>query len=252
MGNGFLYCSNRKYISCTTSSSVLIHYEGQTYEVAAYELLKANNVQSLSFQVICSCDLALEAIGTGCRWNVLQDHRNAYMGVYESLGGWFKRLHQIEFISYQGALPLVPVYSLILEGCNSTLMDDVREICDEKRFESAVQWLNKMLCGYSFRMLHNDFCYKNMLINKENQSMMFDFDRSGFGIPEHEVIAIQDRLSNREYGAFLDGYGHLDSEAFDIARVIDHVETIVYATGFEVTPNWARDAIWFFSKFDRN
>ena len=73
---------------------------------------------------------------------------------------------------------------------------------------------------------------------------MFDYDKSGWGLAEQDILAVSQRVEGKRLDYFMEGYGEINRDSMVFADAIDNIETLYYASMYAVFPKWAKDAVW--------
>lgn len=241
-----LYRTETKCVLDYDEKNVLVKYYTGNCEPKVYDILKRNNVVSLNYAEIQSDCIKLEKIGRHI-WYLWDETivKSYEEEIFRTLGEWFRSLHRIKMSKNELELGVVNSIQRVTGGKDNSWIVRFNGLADIDVIYAMISCLRSFIKRHSLSLLHNDFCRKNTLIEKTSRrAIMFDYDKSGWGLAEQDILAVSQRVEGKRLDYFMEGYGEINRDSMVFADAIDNIETLYYASMYAVFPKWAKDAVW--------
>lgn len=238
-----IYASQKKRIWDTSDECVLVEYLAKTQEPDVYNVLRENQITTLNYSIPTSQTLVLERFGNSMKWRPYLSKLHCDM--LGSLGEWFNALHTIGSSRTTSELSDVGALALLKPEASTNWMRKYESYSEWQKIERSFPRLYQRICKIPRCILHNDFCYKNIVVNQqEKMCIMYDYDKAGYGFAALDIRSILERSTTHEYETFLEGYGTPDPYEMKMAELIDLIEILKAAALYSSLPSWSKDAIW--------
>lgn len=238
-----IYSSPNKVIRGFDFNWVYVNYSEFCIEPLAYDLLGKNEITVLKYKKINDAEILLERIGENTDWHFYR--RGEKNEVFKELGSWYKNIHSIKKAKNDYELPCIAQEDSLRTSDIDSWIGFYIKYLERKKWVEIIHELNRMYTNSDLCYIHNDFCYKNIINNlRKKRTIMFDFDKSGWGIATQDIIAIKELASKEEFSEFIKGYGAVENKEIMFAELINTLEVLKTATQYEKEPIWAKDALW--------
>ncbi len=238
-----IYASQNKHIWDISDEYVLVEYLSKTQEPDVYNILRENQIATLYCSIPTPQTLVLERFGDNLKWRTYLN--KSHCDLFGSLGEWFKALHAIEHLRDTSELTDVGALAILKPNVSTNWMRKYVGYSDWRKIERSFPIIYQRVCKIPRCILHNDFCYKNVVVNhQEKTCIMYDYDKAGYGFAALDVRSILERTTPHEYEMFIEGYGTPDPTEMKMAELVDSIEILKTAALYSSLPNWSKDAIW--------